>query len=407
MKRSEKRGANVIVIGAGIVGMAAAYFLRSAGHSVTVLDADTPMAGATGASDGAVSVASKKPGVMMVLAKAARDFYVQLEADGLLRDLFHRRPTFMFARNELEANVLAAHGADLAKADVQVDELTVSEFARRIPGVSRNVVSVLAVPGDGHALGYQIVAHLLKLSDVTVVRHARAKRVRVENGKAVGVETDSGFFCGDAVLVAAGLGSADLVGLGNFICPRKGQIIITDREKDNEPALEGPLMSAAYLAAKRNFEASRKNPISLVIDPLRTGQFLIGGTREEGVDSRTTTAHYVSEILRQAMDIYPAMGRRRVIRTFSGVRTATVDGLPVVGFHPAITNVFVATGFEGDGICLGPLIGKTSASLMTGKQVDLDIASLSPSRFVSREGTDEPQPTAAADETINAATTGA
>jgi len=75
---SPRAAPHVIIIGAGIVGAATAYFLSCAGARVTVLDASTPAAGASGASDGAVSVASKRPGPMMELAGASRALYLQL-----------------------------------------------------------------------------------------------------------------------------------------------------------------------------------------------------------------------------------------------------------------------------------------------------------------------------------------
>ena len=108
---------HVVVIGAGIVGAASAFFLSRAGAQVTVLDAQTPSAGATGASDGAVSVASKRPGVMMQLARQARDLYAQLVLDEVLTDLFHTRPTYLFARSDLEVAVIAAQQRDLDRQD--------------------------------------------------------------------------------------------------------------------------------------------------------------------------------------------------------------------------------------------------------------------------------------------------
>ncbi len=75
-----------------------------------------------------------------------------------------------------------------------------------------------------------------------------------------------------------------------------------------------------------------------------------------------------------------------MIRTFSGVRTASVDGLPIVGRHPSIGALAIATGFEGDGICLGPLMGRLAAELVLGRPCSVDIGALSPARF----GTGQP-----------------
>ncbi|MCA1968238.1 MAG: FAD-binding oxidoreductase, partial [Rhizobium sp.] len=59
---------SAIVIGSGIVGAATAYFLARRGIAVRLIDASAPAAEATGAADGAVSVASKRPGPMMAAA---------------------------------------------------------------------------------------------------------------------------------------------------------------------------------------------------------------------------------------------------------------------------------------------------------------------------------------------------
>ncbi|NWM44851.1 FAD-binding oxidoreductase, partial [Escherichia coli] len=82
------------------------------------------------------------------------------------------------------------------------------------------------------------------------------------------------------------------------------------------------------------------------IDPLKTGQFLLGGTREDNRSDTGTDIESISQIVREAAALYPPLLARRVIRTFSGVRTATRDGLPIVGQHPTIENLVLATGFE-------------------------------------------------------------
>ena len=153
---------HVAVIGAGIVGAAAAYFLNAAGARVTLLEAESPAAGATGASDGAVSVASKRPGPMMHLARRARSFYRDSVEEGLLKGLFHPRSTFLLARNGLEVELLTQHGADLAGSGERVVALDRADLQRLIPGLGSSVEAGLEVPDDGHAIGYQITARLFE-----------------------------------------------------------------------------------------------------------------------------------------------------------------------------------------------------------------------------------------------------
>ncbi|WP_332681644.1 NAD(P)/FAD-dependent oxidoreductase [Bosea sp. (in: a-proteobacteria)] len=375
---------HVAVVGAGIVGAAAAHFLAAAGARVTLLDASGPAAGATGASDGAVSVASKRPGPMMDLARHARAFYGQCETDGLLRGLFHRRSTFLVARTALEAELVAQHGADLAAAGERVLDVDRPALLSRIPGLGDGVCFALEIPDDGHALGYEVTERLLQRSSVTVRRNAPVSEIVMRAGQAVGVAIRGEMVPADAVLVAAGIGSAGLLALGDILIPRKGQMIVTDRASAGRPAIDGHLMAASYLAAKRGIVRDNAH-IGLVIDPLVTGQFLIGGSREDHCADQATDARTVAAILRDALDLYPPLRERRVLRTFAGVRTASCDGLPIVGPHPHLKGVMIATGFEGDGICLGPFMGASAARMILGEAPGIDLSLLAPRRFARAE----------------------
>lgn len=371
---------HVIVIGAGIVGAATAYYLTRAGARVTVIEAETPSAGATGASDGAVSVASKRPGPMMKLAREARDLYLRLVDDGIMAGVFSRRSTFLFARSEQEVTLLESQRICLTGEGEQAQPLTRAELLRKIPGLGDQVMGGLEVPHDGHAIGYQVVSRLLAGGDIVPRRFTSVRRLSVVGDKVVGVELDEGVLVADRVVLAAGLGSASLVDLAGILIPRKGQLIVTDRASSSGPAMLGPLMSAGYLAAKRTTSPGQR-AINLVIDPLQTGQFLIGSSREEGLTDCQTDASTVAQILRDALEVYPSLARQRVIRTFAGVRATTQDGLPIVGMHPSIKGLVIATALQGDGICLGPLVGAAAARLACDKEPVTDLSALSPQRF--------------------------
>ncbi len=370
----------VIIVGAGIVGASIAYFLSLAGVKVTLLEAKTPASGASGASDGAVSVASKRPGPMMRLAREARAIYEQLALEGVLQDIYRQRPTYLFARTPEEVALLALQGADLVSQGERILSLTHGELMQRVPGLGAHVLAALKVPDDGHAIGYRVVDRLLQASGVTPQRHTPVQRLAVSGDRVVGVVTAHGLLAADCVVVAAGLGAAPLVGLEDILIPRKGQLIVTDRASQSGAALPGPLMSAGYLAAKRAVVLGQST-LSLVIDPLTTGQFLIGSSRETGFTDRQTDVQTVSAMLREALAVYPALARQRVIRTFAGLRIGSRDGFPIVGRHPTLAGLFMATGMEGDGICLAPVIGAAVADMVCGAPARFDLSVLDPSRF--------------------------
>jgi len=370
----------VIVAGAGIVGAAIAFFLTRAGVKVTLLDARWPAAGASGASDGAVSVASKRPGQMMALACEARTLYGQWVDQGIMRDVYHPRPTYLFARTDEEVAVIAHQGSDLMELGERILPLTHAELMQRVPGLGRHVLAGMKVPDDGHALGYQVVDRLLQASGAQVLRNTPVQRLALSDDRVVGVVTPAGTLVADRVVVAAGLGTGLLTGLQDILIPRKGQLIVTDRASLSGAALRGPLLSAGYLAAKRRMVLGQSS-ISLVIDPLATGQFLIGSSRETGFADRQTDVQTVSTLLREALAVYPALARQRVIRTFAGIRIGTQDGLPIVGRHPTLPGLFIASGMEGDGICLAPVIGAAVADMVRDQPPRFDVSALKPGRF--------------------------
>lgn len=370
----------VLIVGAGIVGAAIAHFLTRAGAQVSLIEAREPAAGASGASDGAVSVASKRPGPMMALACQARTLYRQWVEQGVMTDIFHTRPTYLFARTDEEVAVIAHQGSDLMELGERILPLTHAELMQRVPGLGRHVLAGMKVPDDGHALGYRVVDRLLQVSGVQVLRNTPVQRLALSGGKVVGVVTPQGTLVADAVVVAAGLGSGALTGLHDMLIPRKGQLIVTDRASTTGAALPGPLLSAGYLAAKRRMVLGHSST-SLVIDPLTTGQFLIGSSRETGFADRQTDVVTVSTLLREALSVYPALAQRRVIRTFAGIRIGTRDGLPIVGRHPSLPGLFVATGMEGDGICLAPVIGAAVAAMVMELPVPTDVSMLDPGRL--------------------------
>lgn len=377
---------SVIVVGSGIVGAATAYFLAKRGIAVRLIDASAPAAEATGAADGAVSVASKRPGPMMTAALKGVALYGELKDAGLFAGAFKRRSTFIVAASDEECAVLNAHSAALSSAGVRVETLSGANLHRNFPALSSQAKMAVEVHDEGHAIGYQIVHRLLTASGISVDRGTRVEGLRLEAGgrQITGLATNRGELTADVVVITAGTGSADLLGLSGVLTPRKGQLLVTERAAALNASMPGAIMSGRYLLSKGSQKAGHAPPprgLGLVIDPLVTGQFLIGGTREDFGNRETNDIDAVSRILKDAVALVPGLADLRLLRSFAGVRTAVVDGLPLVGRIPGLDNGYVATGFEGDGICLGPVTGKSIVQLICGEEPDVDLSSFDPARF--------------------------
>lgn len=382
---------DVVVIGAGIVGVAGSYFMAETGLKVLTLDEKHPCGGTTGSCDAAVSVATKKPGLMMRLARSSVATYRQLTADGVVKS-FHERPSYLLAQTAEEAEVLEHHAEALRSAGVRAETRTGDAMRALAPGLSAGVVSGVVAPDEGHAVGYHVVDDLLRHSKAVLRRPVPVERILIEGGRAAGVVTKTETIRAATVVLAAGLGSgllAEPLGLDLTIRPRKGQIAVTERRAPYR--LEGSLVSARYLLSKGSQKIEGQESagwsryrLGTVLAPLVTGQLLIGATREDNRGETAVDFQALAGILREAVKLYPPAAEGRLLRAFAGLRAAVSDGLPILGPHPSIAGLWLATGFEGDGIGLGPQIGRMVQQMVAGEALAEDISPLAPARFLRK-----------------------
>jgi glycine/D-amino acid oxidase-like deaminating enzyme len=372
---------DVAIAGAGIVGASVAWHLAGAGLRVAVIDATGPAAAASGASDGAVSVASKKPGPLARLASASLLYTRVLSQGGPLDGAFHARPSYVFGHGEAE---LAAMDALIAKLGQIAGPVRVTGDGGRglLPGLGAGVDRLVALDGEGHMPGHKAVRAYLARPGITPVWPARIARIDADDA---GVTVDLGTRRLRASHLVAALGVSTPDHFPDLpVIPRAGQLFITDRGPAG--ALPGSLTAAGYLLAKTDSPGAAPLP-PVVIDPLATGQFIIGSSREDHGDPSRVDFATLRRLMLRSVAAYPALAERRVIRAFAGIRAAVADGLPIVGPLPGVPRIVMATGFEGDGICLSALIGAEVARLVRGLApsdgVAADLAALSPLRFSS------------------------
>lgn len=366
------------ILGAGIVGASAAWHLAQKGARVVVIDATGPAAAASGASDGAVSVASKKPGVLARLATESLLYTRRLAQGGPLDGHFHPRPSWYFGVSAPELDALDALKAKLSALDGPVR--TGRDGGRDLlPGCGDSVQRLIEITGEGHMTGFSATRAYLSDPRIDRLWPARVTALEPEASHVtVRLASGEGIRAG-RVVAALGVGSAEMFP-GLPVTPLAGQLIVTDRGPLG--ALDGALTAAAYLIAKT---ADPLNPPAppVVIDPLVTGQFLIGSSRVAQGDAAQMDFATILQLVRRAAAVWPALASRRVIRAFVGVRAAVADGLPIIGPVPGSERILLATGFEGDGICLSALTGREVAAMVLQDAAPMaDLQALSPARFL-------------------------
>jgi sarcosine oxidase subunit beta len=176
-----------------------------------------------------------------------------------------------------------------------------------------------------------------------------------------------------------------MVDLDIPIIPRRGQIIVTEPVA---PLIHGDVNCARYITAKLHPELLGNDEyaqlgIGLSLGQTENGNLLIGGTREFVGYNKETTHMALRTILKHASRLIPSLKGISIIRSFSGLRPYTPDGLPIVGKVPQIEGFYMAAGHEGDGIALSAITGKLICDLITENNIstDIDMNKLSLKRF--------------------------
>jgi glycine/D-amino acid oxidase-like deaminating enzyme len=185
------------------------------------------------------------------------------------------------------------------------------------------------------------------------------------------VGTRDGWLDAGTVVVAAGLESVRLVP-GLPIRPRKGHLVVTDRAPG---FARHQLVELGYL---RSAHGAGAESVAFNLQPRRTGQLLLGSSREfVGLDA-SLNAPLRARMIARALEYLPGLARIPALRTWTGFRPATPDNLPLVGRLDE--GLLVAAGHEGLGITTATGTAEIVADLLLGRRGVLDPAPFAPGR---------------------------
>jgi D-hydroxyproline dehydrogenase subunit beta len=338
-----------VIVGAGVVGAACAYYLAGAGIAVTVLDAEFCGGGTTAAGMGHIVVLDDDP-----LSSYSQHLLSDLESD-LPADIgFDRCGTLWIAEgSEQLAAASAKRGAEL------LDEQSLREAE---PALRRGLAGAVLVRDDIVVYPPLLARWLMdraRESGAVLREHTRVERL--EDLKT------------DIIVNAAGAAAPSLTP-GLPIVPRKGHLVVTDRYPGfcrHQIAELGYIQSAQTLT-----DAS----VAFNVQPRSTGQVLIGSSRELVGWDASINRGIVSRMLQRAIDFMPALANLSAIRTWTGFRPATPDHHPFIGAWPDANRVWIAAGHEGLGITMALGTGHLLADLILGRAPAIDPAPYSPGR---------------------------
>ncbi|MCQ8771243.1 NAD(P)/FAD-dependent oxidoreductase [Streptomyces telluris] len=373
---------DVIVVGAGVVGAACAYYAARSGLSVTVVDRGPVAGGTTGAGEGNLLVSDKEPGPELELALLSTRLWHELARELPARIEYEAKGGLVVASDASAMAALRKFAAAQAGAGVTAEEIPAGRLHDVEPHLAPGLGGGFRYPQDAQVQPALAAAHLLRASGARVRTGEEVTAVLTgTDGRVRGVRTAAGELHAPFVVNAAGAWGGEVARLAGGhlpVLPRRGFVLVT------EPlprVVRHKVYAADYVADVASGSAALQT--SAVVEGTPAGPVLIGASRERVGFDRTLSVEVLRRLAAQATALFPVLAGVRAIRTYAGFRPYLPDHLPAIGPDPRVPGLLHACGHEGAGIGLAPATGLAVARQLTGGEPPLDLNPFRPGRFAA------------------------
>ncbi|HAJ01100.1 MAG TPA: hypothetical protein DCL97_10535 [Dehalococcoidia bacterium] len=351
--------ADVVVVGAGVVGCSVAYYLSRQGVKVKLVERDGIGSGASTHATGFLSLLgaefSQGPSFETALA-AYREFpdvVKDLEETTGIDLLYQRRPSLRLALEEEEETLikdLMSWQQDL----VRVKWIGPDEVHEVEPRLTRQIRGAAYEDESAQLDSYRLT---LALAQAAEKRGAELQLRPVtgflgDSSRVTGVRTATGDIECGTVVMAAGTWSSSFGDALNFpipVRPLKGERLIL--------RFDGPPLPVLISSPKRGHMISRLDGVLSVgstggRDYDQNNLFL--GEEYDSVPTETAKL----ELLQRAIDVLPGLESAELVEQLAGSRPLSPDRMPIIGPVPGVEGIVLATGHSTKGIHLGPITGR-------------------------------------------------
>jgi D-hydroxyproline dehydrogenase subunit beta len=371
-----RKSYDVAIAGGGIVGAACAEECAAAGLRVAVIEPGPVGGGATAAGMGHIVVMDDSP-AQIALTNYSRKLWMERAAEFPPDVEYVTAGTLWVAADEDEMAEVERKRRVYESIGVRAGALGPKELAEAEPNLRPGLAGALYVPDD--AVVYPPCAARYLLAQ------ALLRGAELLAGQGAATLSGAGIRLSDGTLVSAGAVVNATGAWAPELTPdieirrRKGHLVITDRYPG---FVRHQLVELGYLKSAHSMTA---DSVAFNVQPRKTGQLLIGSSRQFGAEHPGIDTHMLSRMLRRAQEYMPGLARLAAIRSWTGFRAATPDKLPLIGPSPEDERVFLATGHEGLGITTSLATGKLIVDQLLKRTPAIPVAPYLPGREAESE----------------------
>ena len=361
----------VAIVGAGIVGATAAYYLsKEADVEVTVFDHGYGQA--TKAAAGIISpwFSKRRNKAWYKMARLGADFYVDLLADiekiGQKVDFYQRSGVFLLKKDDSKLEELYQLALQRRDESPLIGELAILDQAAAsslFPGL-KGFERLLYASGGARVDGQLLVNRLLEASQVKVIK----KEVSLKPLSS-GYQIDNQMF--DQVILSTGAWLGHILeplGYEVDVRPQKGQLRDYQVEQD----------MGDYPVVMPEGEWD--------LIPFPGGKLSLGATHENDMGfDLTVDENLLQQMAEAASPFYPSLKDTMISGERVGIRVYTSDFSPFFGQVPALSGVYTASGLGSSGLTTGPIIGYHLAQMVQGRSGVLDPADYPTERYIKKK----------------------
>jgi glycine/D-amino acid oxidase-like deaminating enzyme len=363
---------DVIIVGGGIVGAACADEFTRRGMSVAVVERDVVGGGATAAGMGHIVVMDDSE-AQFALTRYSQRLWQTLRPELPSEVEYDQCGTIWVAVDDEELAEVRRKHDYYAQRGVSTTTLDAQALKRLEPNLRDGMAGGLLVPEDAVLYPPCAARFLLERAQKRGAQLVHGLVAEIGQGR---VTMSDGREIAGAILVnATGAWAPDLT-CEIEIMKRKGHLVITDRYPG---FLRHQLVELGYLKSAHSISS---DSVAFNVQPRRTGQILIGSSRQYGAEQKDVDHDILRRMLQRAREYMPAIGSMSAVRTWTGFRAATPDKLPLIGPTPGDKSLFLATGHEGLGITTSLATARILADATTGGKPEIPIEPYLPSRSV-------------------------